>query len=58
MPTQRGHVSEALQSSVVQNKSANKSENAIESLEKHRNTKSNKKSESGKKHIDKNVESI
>lgn len=44
----RGHVSEVIVCSTADEKSANRSEKAIESLEKHRNPKSNKKSEINK----------
>lgn len=44
----RGHVSEVIVCSTADEKSANKSDKVIASLEKHRNTKSNKKSDTNK----------
>lgn len=52
--TNRGHVSEVLHPASIPADSANKSENVIASMEKHRNTKSNNKTENGKKSLSKN----
>lgn len=50
----RGHVSEVLHPANIPSDSANKSENVIASMEKHRNTKSSNKTDNGKKSLSKN----